>query len=1466
MLKDSIDNGPYQLKPEITVKDRDGVTDIRRPQRVEDLAGQENLRYNSDIKAVNILLLGLPVDIYALINHYQTTKEIWDPVKELMKGTKMTKQERESMLYDEFNKFTSEPGESIHSYYLRYAKLINDMKMIPMSTQSQGYAGNARKNQALGARVVNTIRNAGSNQPRLQAIANFKADYVDAYDSNYDDEATTNAIFMENLSPVGSINDDTVEPHYDSDILSKVPHYDTYHDSDMLNSNIQQMGYIENIVSNSESYDELTSNSNVISYTDYMLAIGNDADNYVPFLVQKNDMILFVIEQMKTQVEKCNMETLILVEERQLKMIEKQTEINAKPIDYLKLNKLYAYFVPQKQLSAEQLYWSSTPSPPESVSKPTKVFSKKLPSTSQVLKNLNNVQDLLSKFNECNKRKTTLSPHQIGTWEQSDTKGAFKKDVIPFSENLKETFKLFEKGFIAEVKEMKYIYEQMEDEVDQCFVAKKCFEIKKKQLLINNDLLLEENISCDIMCTYLCSLNEVDNCRKRQSLDIVLLDLQELNKSLCELRKLFQNLRIQKIEDENVSLAFQVSSLVKEREHIKLEYKKLYDSIKYTWAKTKVQTDSLQQKLNDQISENNKLRTQIKAKFSEPQMNQNGTSVNTKLSKPPTSGTNLYSVTLLPKSKVITKIVKKNDLSQSVSSHLTTNKIIDKCTKVLASEARPLKPLDENIGHASKFAKRIQELLVYVSASCPFTQSGNEKWAPTMSHKKNNKPYLDASRTKQTIETITQKQAVKQNTRKTNHTMLPSTRRVSSINASGSKPRSNTKNDWIQQTSSRSKKNKIEARHRKFKSIANKNNHVSDCNANVKNIIEIILWYLYSRCSKHMTGHRDKLINFVSKFIGTVRFGNDHFAAIMGYGDLKMRNILILRVYYVEGLGHNLFFVGQFCDSDLEVDFRKHTCFVRNLEGVDLLSGSRGSNLYTISMADMMKSSLVCLLSKASKTKYWLWHRRLSHLNFGIINQLAKQGLVKGLPKLKYTKDHLALCYPTNDFEDLRKLQPKEDIGILFSYSPTKKAYWIYNKRTRQIMETMNVQLDELTQLASEQHVKPPIKNDWDVMFQPMFDKYFNPPSVVSTPIFASTLLPSDTARVSSSTSINKDAPSLKDAVFDSDTFTNPFTPLDTSSAESSLRIIDTLNMHTFQQSPIYTKRWTKDHLFIAIIGDPSKPVSIRQQLSTNALWCYFYAFLVKEEPKNYKEAMIESSWIEAMQEEIHEFELLEMDVKMAFLNRILKEEVYVSQPEGFVNQDHLNHVFRLKKALYGLKQAPRAWYDLLSKFLLSLKFVKGVVDLTLFTYKEGNDLTLYGLDQCDVVDIPMVGQSKLDPDPNRTLAKPTEKHFTTVTRVFRYLKRTINMGLWYVKDTGFNLTAFAVADHAGCQYIRGSTSGSAHFLGEKLVSWSSKKHKCTTISTTEEEYISLSGCCAQILWMHSQLTDYGFNFNKIPF
>ncbi|GJY78808.1 retrovirus-related pol polyprotein from transposon TNT 1-94 [Tanacetum coccineum] len=301
---------------------------------------------------------------------------------------------------------------------------------------------------------------------------------------------------------------------------------------------------------------------------------------------------------------------------------------------------------------------------------------------------------------------------------------------------------------------------------------------------------------------------------------------------------------------------------------------------------------------------------------------------------------------------------------------------------------------------------------------------------------------------------------------------------------------------------------------------------------------------------------------------------------------------------------------------------------------------------------------------------------------------------------------------------------------------------------------------------------------------------------------------------------------------------------------------------------------------------------------------------------------------------------IYQMDVKTAFLNGELKEEVYVSQPEGFVDQDNPSHVYKLKKALYGLKQAPRAWYDMLSSFLISQQFSKGAVDPTLFTRHAGNDILLvqiyvediifaftntamsyefanqmtnkfkmsmmgqmsfflglqisqsprgifinqsnyasemvkkYGLHSTDSVDTPMIENKKLDedlqgkqvdatlyrgmigslmyltasrPDLNyvvclcaRYQAKPTEKHLQVVKRIFRYLNGTINIGLWYSKDTDMSLTAYADADHARCQDTRRSTSGSARFLGDKLISWSSKKQKSTAILSTEAEYIAL--------------------------
>ncbi|GJW78346.1 retrovirus-related pol polyprotein from transposon TNT 1-94 [Tanacetum coccineum] len=418
-------------------------------------------------------------------------------------------------------------------------------------------------------------------------------------------------------------------------------------------------------------------------------------------------------------------------------------------------------------------------------------------------------------------------------------------------------------------------------------------------------------------------------------------------------------------------------------------------------------------------------------------------------------------------------------------------------------------------------------------------------------------------------------------------------------------------------------------------------------------------------------------------------------------------------------------------------------------------------------------------------------------------------------------------------------------------------------------------------------------------------------------------------------------------------------------------------------------------------------PIQTRRQLVTDPEMCMFALTVSIVELKNIKEAMADSAWIEAMQDELHQFDRLkvwelvdkpfgkmiiklkwlwknkkdedqtiihnkarlvakgyaqeegidfeesfapvarleavrifvayaahksfliyQMDVKTSFLNGPLKEEVYVAQPEGFVDPDHPEKVYLLRKALYGLKQAPRAWYDELSNFLMSIGFTKGTIDLTLFKIKYGEGILLVQIYVDDIIfgstnpkyskrfeklmhsrfEMSLMGDMKfflglqIHQSPKdlsgkpvdqsdyhskigslmyltssrpdlvqavcycaRYQARPTQKHLKEVKRIFKYLKGTINMGLWYPKDYGFELTAFSDADHAGCLDTRKSTSGGIQFLGDKLVSWMSKKQNCTAMSLAEAEYVALSASCAQVMWMRTQLKDYGFNYNKIP-
>nr|GFA73676.1 retrovirus-related Pol polyprotein from transposon TNT 1-94 [Tanacetum cinerariifolium] len=322
--------------------------------------------------------------------------------------------------------------------------------------------------------------------------------------------------------------------------------------------------------------------------------------------------------------------------------------------------------------------------------------------------------------------------------------------------------------------------------------------------------------------------------------------------------------------------------------------------------------------------------------------------------------------------------------------------------------------------------------------------------------------------------------------------------------------------------------------------------------------------------------------------------------------------------------------------------------------------------------------------------------------------------------------------------------------------------------------------------------------------------------------------------------------------------------------------------MHTFYQRYPSEHRWTKDHPLEQVIGNPTQSVRTRCQLESDAEMCMFALTVSRTEPKNIKEAMADSAWNESMQEELHQFdrsdvwELVDrplctnvINLKWIWKNKRDEENTVIqnksrlvakgyAQKEGVDFEESFAPVARLESILvkHGMTSCDGIGTPMATKHL-DADLSGTPVDQTKYRSKVGALMYLTA-SRPDIMHATCYCA--------RYQAQPTEKHLTAVKRIFRYLKDTIHMGLWYSKDTGFELTAFSDSDHAGCLDSRKSTSGGIQFLGgDKLLNWSSKKQDCTSMYSAEAEYVSLSACCAQVLWMRTQLTDYGFHFDKIP-
>ncbi|GJU86172.1 hypothetical protein Tco_1293718 [Tanacetum coccineum] len=446
---------------------------------------------------------------------------------------------------------------------------------------------------------------------------------------------------------------------------------------------------------------------------------------------------------------------------------------------------------------------------------------------------------------------------------------------------------------------------KMEAAVQQYHVDKQCFEIQKKQFLIENDRLLDQIISQDIV-----------NIVVNSSLDI--------NTSVNVNSSVAMNDSVNYVEMCNKSeLQAKDTTIEKLKANIKrLNKNSTINSVKKDIDEIETINIELEHRVTKLIAENdikNDLR-KFKRKYIVDNVAQasNATTIALGMYK-------LDLVTLTPKDK------NNRETHIYYLKHTIEQAAI---LREIVEQSKSLNPLDSASYSAYKYVKLIQELLEYVRETCPDIHKPSEKLVVVtpINKKKTVSSMFDARHELCFLEF------------------------VSDMNAS-------SKSKSVKKTK---KKEEWKPTGKVFTKIG----YIwRPTGRTFTLVVKIILWYLDSGCSKHMTGDHSQLTNFVHKFLGTIKFGNDQIIKIMGYGDYQIENITILRVYYVEGLGHNIFFVGQFCDSDLEVAFRKHTYFVRNLEGVDLLSGYQETNLYTLSIGDMMTSSPIFLLSKASKTK-----------------------------------------------------------------------------------------------------------------------------------------------------------------------------------------------------------------------------------------------------------------------------------------------------------------------------------------------------------------------------------------------------------------------------------------------------------------------------------------------------------------
>nr|GEV69307.1 hypothetical protein [Tanacetum cinerariifolium] len=1520
MILESVKNGPL-IWPSI---EENRVT---RPKKYSVLSTTEAIQADCDVKETNIILQGLPPEVYALVSNHKVAKELWERIQLLMQGTSLTKQERECKLYDEFGKFAYKKGETLREFYLRFLLLLNDINIYNIKLeQFQVNTKFLTTHPPEWSKFMTDVK-------RVRDLHTTNIDQLHAYLGQHEFHA----------------NDDHLMHERNSDPFALVATHQMTHSPHCLFS-----------------------------------IIIHPLSEKPKFSQPDSGLIILVFQKGDDPIDDINhiMSFLTAVVISRYPTTNNQLRNSSTPRQHATINNGRVTLQPIQGRHASLATGTSRTYTPRASGNN---YGKQRTDDSWFKDKVLLVQAQANGQILHEEELPFLADPRIAEAQPTQTvithDAAYQADDLDAYDSDCDEINTAEVALMANLSH--YGLDSLAE--DQVRILKEGQNVDLK--------------SKDIVSDSSAQPVEIDNLK------------QTLSEHLKEKESLMQRVTLLKNnfpKEESINIDREIAL----EKHIK--------------------------ELNNIVFKRNK-SAQTVYMLTKPHFFYDHTTKQALESTPSTRPTKVE----VPKVSMVNTSLKKlkqhlASFDGDVKERTTTTAISEENFDLNASlqeKVLVIIALKDNL-RKLKGKAIVDEVVISHPIDPEMLKVDVAPLAPKL---RNNRTVQSDYIRHTQEETTTLREIVEQG------------RSLNPLNTSLDYA-CNTKKDKIQQTPSSTKKNKIEAHPRTVRSILiHKNcvvkskdtasmlhsklnvnydlqcvtcngclfsyNHdycvldfINNVNARVnsksvkkplrRNVVQIVLWYLDFGCSKQMTRDHSQLTNFVNKF----------------------------------------------------------------LDGVNLLSGSQGNNLYTLSLRYMMPSSPICLLSKASKTKFWLWNRRLSHLNFGAINHLARQGLVRGLPKLKFEKYHLcsacamgkskkkfhkpkskdtnqeklcllhmhlcgpmrvksvngkkyilvivddysrftwvkclrlaslmkhmllallskmaslkdiitpyellhdklsylsffhvfgALCYPTNDSENLGKLQPNANIGIFIGYAPIKKAIWIYNRSTRRIIKTIHVEFDELTLMASEQSSSGPTLHEMTaatissglVPDRTSSTRVDHPAPEVITPIVeVVTLEPAASTGSHSSTTVDQDAPSpsnsqttpktqspiipndveddnhdLDVAHMNNDPFFCILIPEGSSYQPSSKDVIHTV-MHPDHQISKHNSKWTKDYLLETIIDELARPVSTRLQLHEQALFCYYDAFLTSVELKTYKDALTQYARLKqckksSMSSNVLKYgarilknkarlvargyrqeEGINFEKSFAPVARLEAIRIFLAQPDGFVNIDNPNHVYKLKKALYGLKQAPRTWYDMLSSFMISQDFSKGSVDPTLFIHRDGNDLIVskyaleslnkYGFESCDLVDTPVVEKSKMDEDKEgkavdlshyrgmigtllyltasrpdlqfaicmcaRYQARPTKKDLHTIKRIFRYLRGTINRGLWYLKDYLITLTAFTDADHAGSQDTRRSTSD--EIITYRLRLWIQQD------SNNYDNKSAIALCCNNVQHSRSKHINIRYHFIK---